>query len=154
MSAFVAQFVRRTHAILLDADADDAFPLFTPAGEKLWVDGWDPVFLHPASGETQVGMVFATGRGEDLTFWSLLDYDPGRRHARYARVTPASRFGVVEVRLEAAGPRRTRAEVTYTYTALTESGNGFIAAFTEENYRQMIDAWRDLIHAYLAQAAP
>jgi hypothetical protein len=152
MSAFQPAHVRRTHTLAVDAPIDDAFPLFTPAGEKLWVPGWDPVFLHPRSGETCVGMVFTTGSGDDATYWSTVAYDPARHLARYARVTPASRFGFVDVACTAQGPRRTRVQVSYVYTALTAAGNAFIDAFTQVSYEQMIGEWQPLIEAYLARA--
>ena len=151
MTPFAAKHVRRSHTIHVDAPVADVFPLLTPKGEQLWVDGWSPAYLHPGSGETQGGMVFTTGAGEDLTCWMLTDYDPVRHTERYARVTPASRFGVVEVACDAQGAGRTRVTVTYTYTALTEAGNAFIDGFTEESYREMIEEWRRLMGAYLAR---
>jgi hypothetical protein len=144
-----ARHVSRSHEITIDAPIADVFPLFTPAGEELWVEGWKPDYLHPDSGETRRGMIFTTGQGAERTIWSVADYDPERHVARYVRVTPASRFGYVDIACEPAGTTRTRVRVAYTYTALTESGNGFIERFTEESYRQMIEEWRELIGAYL-----
>lgn len=54
----------RAHHIDLAAPPAEVFPLFTPAGEKLWIREWDPRYLHPASGETRQGMVFTTGAGD------------------------------------------------------------------------------------------
>jgi len=145
--------VRRSHAILLDAPPDTVFPLFTPAGEKLWIREWDPQYLHPSSGETQQGMVFTTGAGDDLTFWGLVDYDPQRYRARYARVTPASRFGFVEVACTAQGGG-TRVQVTYTFTALTDAGNAFLEQFSEAAFGKMIDGWKALLDDSLRRSAP
>ena len=47
--------VERRHSIVLSGSIACVFLLFTPAGEKLWVEGWDPEFLHPTSGETCEG---------------------------------------------------------------------------------------------------
>lgn len=140
--------VRRTHAIFLDAPPAEVFPLFTPAGEKLWIREWDPQYLHPATGETRQGMVFTTGAGEDLTFWGLVDYDQQRYRARYARVTPASRFGFVEVACTAQDAG-TRVEVTYAFTALTDAGNAFLEQFGEAAFRKMIDGWKALLDDWL-----
>ena len=149
MGPFEAKHVHRAHEIEIDAPVADVFPLLTPAGEELWVEGWAPVYLNPRSGETQKGMVFTTGEGADLTLWSVADYDPAHHTARYVRVTPASRFGFVEVACQATGTARTRVRVAYTYTALTDAGNEFIEQLTEESYRAMIEEWRGLIGAYL-----
>ncbi|MCG3120937.1 MAG: hypothetical protein ALAOOOJD_03858 [bacterium] len=149
MNQFAAKHVRRSHAIVLNGPPEVVFPLFTPVGEKLWVEGWNPGFLHPTSGATQEGMVFVTGHNEETTYWSLVKLDANGYVARYARVTPASRFGFVEVACEATGNGHTRATVTYTYTALTESGNRFIDEFTAESYGQMIDSWQQKVNSYL-----
>jgi hypothetical protein len=151
MSEFVARHVRREHTITVDAPVDRVFPLLTPAGEELWVSGWKPVYLHPTTGEMTLGMVFTTGAGNDTTYWSVVHYDPVAHVARYARVTPVSRFGFVDVACTPAAAARTRVTVAYTYTALTEAGNAFIDAFTETSYRQMIEEWRTLMGVYLAR---
>lgn len=70
MSKFEARHVQRSHTIVLNGVPEVVFPLFTPAGEKLWVDDWDPVYLYPASGETQEGMVFSTGHDDETTYES------------------------------------------------------------------------------------
>ena len=151
MHNFEAKHVHRAHEIIIDAPVADVFPLLTPAGEELWVEGWAPVYLQPRSRETRQGMVFTTGAGADLTLWSVADYDPARHAARYVRVTPASRFGYVEVACVADGAACTRVRVAYTYTALNDAGNAFIEQFTEESYRAMIDEWRGLMSAHLAR---
>ncbi len=48
----------------MPAPPNQVFPLFTPTGEKLWVDGWDPEAVYPESGATEEGMVFKTGRSD------------------------------------------------------------------------------------------
>ena len=150
MSIFNARHVRREHTITVDAAVERVFPLLTPLGEELWVPGWKPAYLYPPSGEMMAGLVFTTGSGDDATYWSVIAYDPARYVSRYARVTPASRFGFVDVACAAAAPARTRVTVAYTYTALTEAGNAFIDAFTDAGYREMIEEWRSLMNIWLA----
>ena len=48
---FEAKHVVRSHTIEIQARPDAVFPLFTPMGEKKWVDGWDPIMHYPRSGE-------------------------------------------------------------------------------------------------------
>lgn len=140
--------VRRSHAIVLALPPAEAFALFTPEGEKRWIREWDPRYLHPASGETREGMVFTTGTGDELTYWSLVDYDPRGLRSRYARVTPASRFGFVAVACdpEDAG---TRVTVAYAFTALTPAGETFLEGFGDDAFRAMIEGWKGLIEAWL-----
>lgn len=141
--------LERRHDIVLDGPVDRVFPLFTPLGETLWVDGWNPEFLHPSSGETSDGMVFRTRHGDEETLWACVDFDPTAHRVRYARVTPASRFGFVEVICREAGAGRTEASVAYTFTALTPDGQSYLSDLTEAAFARMIEEWRALIDRWL-----
>jgi|EndMetStandDraft_7_1072992.scaffolds.fasta_scaffold101113_2 hypothetical protein len=139
------------HTIRIAAPVQACQRFFTPAGEELWVDGWRPSYLHPTDGRTEPGMVFTTGSGDDFTVWSLVDFDTVGHHARYTRVTPASRSGFVEVRCVALDARSTAVTVTYTLTALTPSGEKLLAALDEAAFTAMIEGWRTSIEARLPQ---
>jgi hypothetical protein len=129
------------HRIVVDAPVDQAFMYFTPAGEELWVDGWQPTYIHPADGRTEAGMVFTTGSGDEATIWTMADFDRVRRFSRYVRCTPCSRTGIVEVRCRALGDERTEVEVSYTLTALSAAGEKVLAGFEGDAFAAMIDGW-------------
>jgi hypothetical protein len=95
------------HRIVVNLPIDQAFMLFTPAGEELWVDGWAPRYVHPADGRTEAGMVFSTGAGDEVTHWLLADFDRAAHRSRCVRCTPASRMTVVEVQCRALDAART-----------------------------------------------
>ena len=143
--------LERRHDIVLDGSLDRVFPLFTPIGETLWVDGWQPEFLHPEDGETSKGMVFRTRHGEEETLWTCVDWDPAGHRVRYVRVTPVSRFGFVEVTCREAGPGCTQASVAYTFTALTPVGQSYLSDLTEDAFAGMIDGWQTSINAWLRE---
>ena len=84
---------------------DEAIELFTPEGERRWVEGWDP--RYPGGDEG----VFLTG----ATTWVTVER--GDRSRRYARVTPGVRAGTVSVRCDPDGAH-TVATVGYELTAL------------------------------------
>jgi len=150
MSMFEAKHVMRSHTIEIQARPETVFPLFTPLGEKKWVDGWDPILHYPRSGEAMKGAVFSTcSEGEAETVWAIVEYDPPKRCAKYLRVTPGSRVAVVEVQCSEAAGGATRARVTYTFTALSEEGNRYVSDFTEDRYREYIDSWKEAIHRFL-----
>lgn len=134
------------HRIVVDLPIDQAFMLFTPAGEELWVDGWAPRYVHPPDGRTEAGMVFSTGAGDELTHWLLADFDRTTHRSRYVRCTPASRMTVVEVQCRALDAARTEVEVGYTLTALNDAGAAAIDAF-EHGFVAMIDGWAMAIAA-------
>lgn len=136
-----------THCIVVDAPVDQTFMFFTPAGEELWVDGWLPTYVHPGDGRTEAGMVFTTGQGDELTIWTLADFDRVAHRSRYLRCTPASRTGIVEVRCAALDPTRTEVWVSYTLTALNAAGERALEDFAGERFAAMIDGWARAIAA-------
>lgn len=146
--------VTETHTIRLPLPADRSFRLFTPEGERHWVPDWEPEYVHPASGHTEKGMVFVTHHDDETTLWCLVDFDPDRRYSRYARVTPGSRFVLVEVQCMALNDESTAVSVTYTLTALSEAGNQAVAGFQGEAFRRMIDEWERLILQRLPTLPP
>ena len=141
------------HVITLAGPLERVFPLFTPRGEIDWVPDWSPQFLYPADGVPVEGMVFRTGAGEEVTLWACADWQPAAHRVRYARVTPASRFGFVEVTCGALDPARTQASVAYAFTALSEVGEAYLESLTAEAFVSMIEGWRESIDAFLGAPA-
>ncbi len=141
--------LERRHSIVLEAPIARVFPLFTPLGEKLWVDGWNPEFLYPANGETSDGMVFRTRHGEEETLWACVEWDPAVHRVRYARVTPTSRFGFVEVMCRETDANCTEATVAYAFTALTPGGQSYLSDMTEAAFARMIEEWKKRLNQWL-----
>lgn len=139
--------VHASHRIVVEAPVDRAHMFFTPAGEELWVDGWQPNYIHPRDGRTEEGMVFTTGEGDELTIWTLVDFDRPAHRSRYLRCTPASRTGVVEVRCAALGQTRAEVWVSYKLTALNAAGERALESFEGERFAAMIDGWSMAIAA-------
>jgi len=115
-----------------------------------WAAAFEPQMRHPSSGVAEEGAVFTTQHaGEPDTIWTLTTYDPARWSLAYLRVTPGSRVGRVEICCVEAANGTTDATVTYTFTALSDAGNAFIARFTERHYRDYIAAWEAALSHYL-----
>lgn len=145
-----ASHVERRHRIELGLPVEVAFPLFTPKGEEAWAPGWAPDYLHPADGTTREGMVFRTFHDDETTLWGCVLYRPQEHRVRYARVTPTSRFGFVDIVCRALAADRTEVEVGYAHTALTAEGERFIAELSEARFAAMIEGWRSEIAAAVA----
>ena len=137
-----------SHSFDLDLDPTEAFPLFTPKGEELWVPEWRPEYIEPQSGETVAGMVFRTGESEESTIWACLEYNPEARRARYLRVTPASRVAYVDVVCSHQG-NGTAVQVSYSFVPLTTSGKTYIANMSDGSFAAMIGDWKGLIERSL-----
>ena len=136
---------RFRHEIVVDRPVGDAFPLFTPKGEEGWVPGWKPDYFAPASGETQKDMLFATGKGDERTWWTCLEWEPDRHHVRYLRLTPGNRAAFVEVNCRARDPHSTEVTVSYDMQALGSTGETYMAEMTDADFAAMIGQWPGLI---------
>jgi hypothetical protein len=110
---------------------DEAIELFTPEGERRWVDGWDPRYPGADDG------IFLTG----ATTWVTVER--GARSRRYARVTPGIQAGTVSVRCDADGDH-TVATVGYELTALGPGAD--LAAFAA-GYDAFLAGWEREIAA-------
>jgi MOSC domain-containing protein YiiM len=142
--------IRRIGTVDVACAPAHAFVYFTPDGERLWVPGFDPEYLHPFPGEQRPGAIFMTTHGGEDTLWMILRFSPGEGMATYARVTPGSRRGTVRVALTAIGHESTRATISYDLTALSDAGDGVLAAMSETAYTEMLSDWERRIAVALA----
>ena len=115
--------------------------LFTPLGERVWADGWDPRFPDPGSAPDAAGSVFTVSHDGETTVWTILEHEPGRR-IRYFRVRPGVHAGSLEVLL--AGDASAR--VSYDLTALSHAG-AVQNAHLQQHVQHMLDEWSVAIRA-------
>jgi hypothetical protein len=146
--------VTRSGSIRLPAARERVFPFFTAEGERMWVPGWQPQYLHPDHPSNDAGTVFRTNHGGEETLWLVIRHEPDQGIATYGRFTPNSRLGTVHVECVDVSPSETRVTVTYQLTALTEAGAKVLQAMTVEAYSAMLDEWRDVILAKLDAPPP
>jgi hypothetical protein len=120
--------------------AADALELFTPEGERRWVDGWDPDY-GGADPALVPGLVFRTAHGDEVTTWVVVLVDRGAHVVSYARVTPGSRAGTVTVRCVDDSPGRCVAEVTYDLTALSPAGEHALSRLDGDAFGEYLAEW-------------
>ena len=143
------QRVRRQGEFVIDLRRADAFKLFTAAGERLWVPGWDPNLLGALPQHD--GLVFLTVNGSDQTIWTVLSSNIDAGHVRYSRVTPGVSAGIVEVAATSEG-EGTRVRVSYDLTALTPEDEEALEPYSEENFAAMMKRWKELIDGMPAKS--
>lgn len=128
-----------SHSVRVPLPPERAIHLFTPVGERLWVDHWEPRFPAGEEGDGSApGTVFLSGD----THWVVVDRTPDR--IRYARVTPGIRAGTVEVAVrpdrEGADGEGAIADVTYA----------MISFAGDDEYDPAIHEWEPAIAAAIA----
>ena len=145
LSEFDALTITRTGSFELDMTPEEALPLFTAPGEKLWIPIWDPVVLNGDGYEK--GTVFVTNNHGHTTYWLVTDYDTDAKHAQYVRVTPDADTGTVDVSITSNRKGGATVNVAYQLTALSPAGNENLKeSFSESNYAEMMEDWRSMIN--------
>lgn len=133
----------------LNLSVECALPLFTAEGERLWVPDWEPEILGDGGGS-----VFVTRIGGTETTWVVVDIDPSRGIARYARWVPGVQAGLVEVHCAPLAPGRSAVRVRYRLTPLSAAAVEMVSAFLEPpRFEAFIEGWkRSIVAAGLAVA--
>jgi hypothetical protein len=121
----------------LPCDVSTALLLFTPEGERAWVEGWSPTYLSGATDE--VGAVWSTDAHSPTTWVTVVRTD---RHVAYARISDNGTAGLVDVRcLPADGG--TAVHVTYDMTATRTTGLPWLQHL-RTGFDGMLQGWRKL----------
>jgi hypothetical protein len=125
--------------------AERAIGLFTPEGERSWVEGWDPRYPAAGADHNQVGTVFVTAGAHGDVVWVVTHVDDLAR--RYARFDHRGTVGTVEVRCRGSG-EITEVEVTYRLTAMNPDAAPELDRFAR-GFDRMLASWQTEIAAAL-----
>lgn len=129
-----ASRVAARHHFLVPAPVARVFALFDPIAEKDWVDGWDPLPVHPQELSLEAGSVFFLDRDGRREVWTVLRHDPVAYVAEYLATTPdyQQRWITVRCTTEADG---TRVDVEYRITGLSTEGRREMESFDASHIR-------------------
>jgi Polyketide cyclase / dehydrase and lipid transport len=136
----------RSATILLNADIAKVFPLFGPLEEKKWSRGWDPQIV--AAGATLQNTVFTYSHDGLTATWIVTEWDETRHTVTYAVFVPNDRAMTIRI-VCAAEADKTRAQVTYMFTALNEDGTNPLREFEAQDFGRRILHWQHAINYYL-----
>ncbi len=149
MTSFRSRTLTLRGKVLAEGDLDQVFPLFSPPGESLWVPGWDPEYLYPASEDWSEGQIFRTREESGEAVWVVSRLDRKNHYARYHRVEPGHYVACVQVQCRPASGK-TEVEISYSFVGLSPGGNDAIAAMSEAEYREKMARWSRWVNDYLA----
>jgi hypothetical protein len=137
--------IERSGRFRISLPLAQAMAWVTPEGERRWVSGWEPRYLHPQGTPSLAPhTVFTTDHHDEHSIWIVLRFSAEDGVAEYVRLTPGSRVGVVTV----TGTERdggTDVEVTYRMTSLSADGERALAAMSADGYAAMLREWETLI---------
>ena len=147
---FKASSVELSGDFTLPAPPEEAFPLFSPLGEKRWVPGWDPELVHPPEVSWDRGMIFRTREERGDAVWIVTALDRERHEVEYHRVEAGRYVARVQVRCSAGAAGGTDVQVTYTFVGLSDVGNEDIAAMSPAAYEEKMRRWAGWITKHLS----
>ena len=137
----------RTASILLEGDVSRVFPLFGFLEEKKWSRGWDPKVV--AMSHTLQDSVFTYSHDGLTATWIVSEFDETSHRATYSVFVPNNRTMTIRIACTAESGN-TRAQVTYSFTALSEEGKSQLREFEQQDFSKRIHHWQVAINHYLA----
>ena len=147
-------YIERAGVVRIALPAAEAFPLFNAEGERRWVAGWDPCYLHPVEPATGEGVVFqATKKGVGTATWVQTRHEPATGVASFVYVIPDHHVAIVDVGVTSDGEGRSRASVKYRMTSLSSLADDFVRAFDEAFEGYMV-GWAEAIQRHIVQGVP
>ena len=133
---------------------EEAFALFNAVGERRWVAGWDPRFVHPTEPCAGEGVVFqTTGAGTETATWVQTAHEPAAGTASFVYVVPDHRVAMVDVGIAHDGEGRSRASVRYRMTSLSPDADDFVRAFGEA-FEDYMAHWAEAIQRHVVEGVP
>jgi hypothetical protein len=141
--------VHRAGGFDLDCDADLAFPLFSPEGERVWVSDWDPKPVFPDQITFTSDTVFRQNRGDE-ELWMIANVDWKTHRAEYVRLAPASHSAHITVEVQSTATRRCHVVVSYVITAFGPDQT-LLDAFSETAYAAKMRDWKQRITTCLSR---
>lgn len=152
-STFKSKRISRTGFLTLNAPLSQVFPLFGPIRERDCAAGWDPQILYAISDVVEEHMVFKTpphtGHGEPDYTWIVSKYLPAQAFIEYTVLTPDRIWWITIQCCEGILSQTTAAEISYTYTGLTDMGNTINENALHLMYAHDLKDWEEAINHYL-----
>lgn len=133
---------------LWEAPPEKTFPLLCPVRETEWVPEWAPRRVVSTSGVMEPGCLFVEPAEPYDAIWVLVGYEEGRWIDLY-RTAPGVTVSRFTIRLEPVDGGRSRAELFYQHTSLSEDGDEVVDAFTAERFNEEMGHFEAAINHYL-----
>jgi hypothetical protein len=132
------------------ASPEKVFPLLCPVREGEWVPGWQYRMVYSHSGIAENGCVFITPNEDGSeTTWVVTEYDPAAFRIAFAWINPGFVAAQLRIRLCANSPQETAAHISYTYTGLSEKGDGEVQRYDATWFEHKMKHWEMAINHYL-----
>jgi hypothetical protein len=116
--------------------------------ETEWVDGWLPELVVSSSGVAERDCIFVTPDKLGKAIWYVTRHERARWFVEMLKILP----GVIACRLEiqlSENGDECFADITYSHTSMSSTGDEVVATFTADHYRRFMQAWEKELNHFL-----
>ena len=139
-----------TYTQHLSAPPAQVFPLLCPVREAKWVPDWEPRLVISNSGVNEEDCIFVMPDDPHDAIWVVTEWNPVTYVVKFVKVMPGKAVCRIAMQLTAGPGNSTCAEITYSYTALSEAGKKLVDGFTAEHYEKFIMfEWEHALNHFL-----
>lgn len=147
MLRFQGKKITMQHTMKLAGKPALVFSLLCPEREKEWIDGWEYEMIYSQSGFAEKGCAFKTDfLPEGEAYWLMTRCIPPYE-AEYVRFVVGKMF-VTLTFLLSEDDGGTAMDVTYSFTGISEEGNGFIAVHAAANFASIKNYMENAINHF------
>lgn len=133
--------------------ADRVFAITEPVEEVKWAPGFEFEWVYAQDGREakggQQGDVFVTRHGGHEVVWVISKRDLKERVIQFVRFLPGVETVQIDIHVVPEGRKASKAEITYTWTALSEHGRERLKQHTQEAFDTDMKEWEEQVNDYL-----
>ncbi|MBI5030706.1 MAG: hypothetical protein HZB51_09275 [Chloroflexi bacterium] len=85
--------------------------------------------------------------------WVVTQWNPREFFVEFIKVIPGFTVGEIEIQLRQGMNDQTFAEISYSFTALSQKGVEFVEQFTVERYETFMQEWESELNHFLQTEA-
>ena len=141
--------ISRSYTQTICRPPDEVMPLLCPVREREWVNGWEPRLVVTESGHAEPGCIFVTPGLPQDAVWIMNRFDRDELAIEITKIIPGVVVGTIDIRLRPKGSDATLADITYTYTSISDYGDEMLEEFTPEHFRAFMETWENELNHFL-----
>ncbi len=138
-----------TYEQTINGSIETIMPLYCPVRELEWCENWNPEKVISKSGVVEKDCIFITTHGKHEVTWIVTDYNIERGHVEMYYLVPDVIVTKLEIQLAYLSKEKSKAVITYSKTALGETGNQVLEEYSKESYDIMMDSWEKAMNHFL-----
>lgn len=132
-----------------NAPIDAVFPLICPVEQTKWTPDWNPKVVYTNSSVIETDCIFISPHSKDDAIWIVSVHDTINYHIEMYQVIPKLLVQKYEITLFNEVDEKTKAEITYRVTSISDIGINVVKEFTKDKFDSLMLKWETALNYYL-----